>query len=261
MGRELAAGQLDGETYAEMMAPLETAPTALLEERALLRRTDSKFLLSGRQLAEVIAGLADHYQILRTGGAPWARYETLYFDTGELRCFHDHRRGRRPRHKVRVRHYPARALSFLEVKTKRSEYITHKYRRPIEYGHDRLDDEDRRFVEQHCDLPAGDLEPRVWTNFNRSTLLGIATAERITIDTRLELVHHDREIHLPEVVIMEVKQAPYDVRSPVMLALRRLNLRRVSASKYCTSNVLFHGGLRFNRLQPAIRRIRRVAGL
>lgn len=247
------------EAYTQMMALLETASMELLQKRALLRRTDSKFLLSPAQLARVVAEIAESYRLVRSGGHARSRYETLYFDTPELRCFHDHRRGRRPRHKVRCRHYPERGLSYLEVKTKHNEYTTHKHRRALDFGDNDLSGAELEFISAHCDLPPQSLRPRVWTNFWRSTLVGVDTTERITVDTNLELVRGDRVIQLANVVIMEVKQAHFDVRSPVMLALRGRGLQSVSASKYCTASVLHDRDLRFNRLKPAIRRVARLS--
>lgn len=241
------------------MAPFATTTLRLLRRRELLRRIDSKFLLTPAQLSRVMSQIPHAYEVVRTADRSRSPYETLYVDTPELRCFHDHRRGRRPRHKVRFRHYPDRDLSYLEVKTKRNEYTTFKYRRPIEFGQSELNGDAFDFIAGHCDLPARKLRPQVWTNFFRSTLVGIRTEERITIDTRLEMVRDERLIALDGVVILEVKQGHFDARSPIMLALRACGLKMVSASKYCTANVLHDRDLRFNRLKPAIRTVERLS--
>lgn len=247
------------DAFETLMAPFEVASQSLMTRRQLLRRVDSKFVMSPDQLASVMSAIHDRYGLLRVGGEARSRYETLYLDTPELRCFHDHRRGRRPRHKVRYRHYPARQLSFLEIKSKRNEFLTLKHRRPIDFGCVESSADHVAFIGEHCDLPAAQLRPAMWTNFARTTLVGIDTEERITVDMLLELVLDDRTIHLDEVVILEVKQARFDARSPIMLALRELGLQMVSASKYCTGRVLHDRELRFNRLKPAIRRVEQLS--
>ena len=87
----------------------------MLAERALLRRTDTKFLLPRRRLGDLLAQLPHWYSLVRVEGQACAHYMTQYFDTPEFAFFHDHRRGRKPRRKVRYRHYMDRRLSYLEV--------------------------------------------------------------------------------------------------------------------------------------------------
>lgn len=249
--------RVTNEELEQLLEGFEPASLELLDERSLMRRADSKFVLRDDDLITLLPALRPHYKLLLANGNALARYETLYFDTDDLRCFHDHRRGSRPRFKVRMRHYKDRDLTFLEVKTKRSDYLTDKQRRPHQTGTD-LSDDDLRFISEWCDVPTESLREQVWTNFRRITLVGDDTAERITIDTQLELVDGTRREELPGVVIMEVKQAPFNVRTPAMRALRDAGKRRVSASKYCTANVLLRGNLRCNRLLPSLRLIEGV---
>ncbi|MDH5491859.1 MAG: hypothetical protein OEY14_07890, partial [Myxococcales bacterium] len=75
------------------------APAGLLEERALLKRVDSKFVASLAGMARVLRRLRPHTALLRAAGEPLARYRTLYFDSPELHFARAHLRGRRPRHK------------------------------------------------------------------------------------------------------------------------------------------------------------------
>src|SRR5688572_20051922 len=104
-------------TIRRRLDELAPASPALLGGRELLKRNDAKFCLPMRHLPALL-GSVDSYDVLLAAGSPVARYDTLYFDTAELECFHDHRRGRRHRAKVRIRHYPERELSFFEVKAK-----------------------------------------------------------------------------------------------------------------------------------------------
>lgn len=183
--------------------------------------------------------LSHDYQLVAANGGV-APYRTLYFDTTDLRCFHDHRRGLRPRYKVRVRHYPARELSYLEVKCKVGEQRTIKHRLERACGDNTLHDDDLKFIAQHTDLIPESLAEQVWTNFHRVTLVGQQTDERITIDTELTLVDHEHGAVHCSAVIMEVKQAQFSETSPAMRSLQRAGLCSVSASKYCAANILLH---------------------
>jgi len=87
----------------DVLTPFGDASPDLIAARALQQRIDRKYLLSQRQLETVLAGLAADYRVARAGAVLAARYETIYFDTIDRRLFDDHRRGRLPRYKVRLR--------------------------------------------------------------------------------------------------------------------------------------------------------------
>lgn len=243
-----------------ILAAFRPAGECILSRRRLLRRIDTKFLVPASCLESLLERLADDYGVLRAGDRLVARYESLYFDTKALSCFHDHRRGRRPRQKVRVRHYPDREVTFLEVKTKMNELLTLKDRLERRFDENGLDRESIRFLDEHFRLPAGSLVPQAWTNFHRLTLIGLHSCERVTFDMDVELVHGGRDKTLPGVVIAEVKQSPFCARTPIMRALRDAGLRPASTSKYCAAIALTSTGeTRINRLLPSLRAVERIA--
>jgi len=242
-------------TVVSAFAP---ASADLLARRALLRRVDSKYLLSRRRLDELLAPLAPHYAVLQAAGASLMTYRSLYFDTPDLHCFEEHRRHRRVRQKVRVRHYPDRELTFLELKIRRSELVTTKRRLEKRYGDSALGADGLAFLAAHSSLPVGALVPQVWTHFRRFTLLGLDTDERITVDLDLEVVRADRRAEVAGAAIVEVKQPRFCLTTPVMAALRRAHLRQGSLSKYCTALALTRDGLRLSGLRPALRAIEEV---
>lgn len=48
-------------------------------------------------LERILLMLAEHYAVIRVPSGCAASYQSTYFDTPDLRCYHDHRRGRRLR--------------------------------------------------------------------------------------------------------------------------------------------------------------------
>lgn len=243
-----------------VLSSFRPAGESILAQRRLQRRTDTKFLLRASLLETVLSRLTDSYGVLFAGKETLAQYESLYFDTAALTCFHDHRRGRRPRQKIRVRHYMDRDVTFLEVKTRQNELLTIKHRFERSFGDNALDPEAIGFLEQHCRLPAGALVPQAWTNFHRLTLIGLVTNERVTMDVDLQLVRGDNCCELRGVVIAEVKQSPFCARTPVMTVLRDVGLRPASASKYCTAIALTSADVtHINRLLPSLRAVERMA--
>lgn len=217
--------------------PLASAD--LLSARALLRRTDTKFVAAGGIIGELLHALRGRYAVLPAGDVLIATYRTLYYDTADLQCFHDHRRGRRVRHKVRVRHYDDRKVSFLEVKSRRNAATTEKARRQVPFTQEDLLEEGRGFIRGH----SGIVKPFVATcrvDYRRIMLLARDVDERVTIDTGLTVHGGDQSIALPPWIIIEVKQGPGSRGSAMAQAARRLRLRPRSMSKYCLGiQVLF----------------------
>lgn len=259
MGRRENAAETADEVRRRIAALLDTFTPASVDQlsrRSLLRRIDSKFIVPVSALAQIVPRLRDDYLLLRAGGACLASYRTLYFDTPELTFFHDHRRGRRNRQKARIRHYPNRNVTFLEVKTKRNADLTDKDRLELSYGQNEVGPRERKFLAGVVRTPLDGLAPTVRTNFLRTTLIGTQTHERITIDLDLTLESDERSILIDHAAIIEVKQQPFCMTTPAVRALRDVNARKGSASKYCAGIALTRPEVRQNTLLPMLRRLK-----
>lgn len=222
---------------ADERAVLDTfdvATAELLAARALQKRVDSKFIAPRAVLPELLALLAGDFELVTSDGVRWGTYETLYFDTTDFALFQAHRRGRRPRHKVRIRHYVERDVCFLETKTKDRWGVTtkHRFARPA-----------RTF-----DLAAGDaatitdaigatepLSPVVELRFPRVTLVGVDYGERLTIDLGISASALGVDASFPDAAVIEIKQPRFDARSPGRRAIRVLGIRPQRVSKYCVA--------------------------
>jgi hypothetical protein len=255
-----AARRPPADALASLVDGFDDASPQLLERRALLRRTDSKFSIPADHVHELVPRLAGDYAALRVpSGGAIAVYRNLYFDTPDLCCFHDHRRGRRIRHKIRIRHYPDRRISFLEVKTRRNELVVDKQRLPIAFGQDGLGRSERAFLATQVAGLADRLRPQLWIDYRRISLIGTRTHERVTIDVELEVGGLDGVRRgLGPLAVIEVKQAPLSLHTPVMRALLASGLREGSLSKYITAVALLRPEVRRNRLLPALRAGERI---
>jgi len=238
---------------------LEEASLELLQNRALQRRVDTKFILRREHLGALLSPLTDAYALVRAGGHSVAQYNTLYFDTDTFDLVRQHHRGRRPRFKVRIRHYLERDLTYLEVKNKLNANTTLKSRRPLAYEAETLFEDDLAFVDSVSPLDSKTLQPTLRTDFGRITLVGRDTMERATFDVHLRLHSEKDSFTLPNLVIAEVKQDRFRARSPLMLRLRELARGPQSISKYCTAAALIHPELPLNRFRPILRAIRKTS--
>lgn len=203
--------------------------------------------------------LTRDYAALRVERGALATYESRYFDTPSFKCFHDHRRGRRPRHKIRIRHYPDRELSYLEVKTKRNEVVTDKRRVAIPFGCGELSGPHLEWLRTQIGELAHALRPAIDIRFQRLSLLGITSNERVTIDLAIQAPGQDAVAALlGRLAIVEVKQAPFCVRTTVMRSLHQHGVRPGRVSKYMAAMSITHPGLARNRLLPDLRDLERM---
>jgi hypothetical protein len=239
---------------AEVTETFVPASKGELERAALTRRFDRKFLLRAEHAEEVLAGLGDGYHVVLAGDERFALYDTVYFDTPTLRSYHDHRRGRRPRFKLRIRNYLDRDLSMLEYKEKTARGDTRKLRWKRDEPTSELNADD--LAKLHREVPQlfseGPLHAHARTLFYRLMLINTRTIERATLDFNLtfELGHASRT--LGSVVVVEVKDGGRGTASPLVLALRQGHARKGSFSKYCMAVALL-GNERANTFRPALR--------
>src|SRR3954454_2764244 len=88
---------------------------------ALRRRVDTKYVVTREALVDVLARAADDYRVLESDRRRAFTYESVYFDTPDLRSFAEHVDDVRPRFKSRSRLY--RETGVFEVKVKRRCFV------------------------------------------------------------------------------------------------------------------------------------------
>ena len=146
---------------------------------SLMKRVDTKFILSESQLLKVFSKIQKDYKVLEIDNERLMQYSTLYFDTQNKKCFKEHHNGKLNRYKIRMRKYLVSDLCFLEVKKKNNLGVTNKTRRQIKDFETILSSGSKEFIynSQINDLL---LEPALYNNFNRITLVNKNYPERVT---------------------------------------------------------------------------------
>jgi hypothetical protein len=240
---------------------------ALNAKAAMMERLDNKYVIRRPVLEAVADDLAQSFDILEIDGRRSFVYETCYFDDPARSSFHDHRRGRRQRMKVRVRHYVDAALCFVEVKLKDKRGITVKKRMPYDpalYG--TLNEAARQHVREAYRALYGrtfdrPLEPVLHMTYRRITLVAREGGERMTIDTALQFFGRaGSPTAIPacgtssEVFIVETKSA--HGRGLADAVLRRHHQHPTnSCSKYCVAASALGEAAPYNRFLPALRKL------
>ena len=116
----------------------------------------------------------------------------------------------------------------------------------------RTDQESRG--ESHASLPPC---YRSKIGFDRLMLVGFDTEERVTIDTGLWFNDGRTTHQIQDLVIVEVKQARFKARSPIMQALRAQKALQLRVSKYITGAQLLWPEIRLHRYNNRLRMLRR----
>jgi hypothetical protein len=226
-----------------------------LDERApLLRRVDNKYAVPRATFFQLLDRLAADHDVLDMDGRREFDYQTVYFETSDLRCFWDHVESRFPRFKARTRLYEDTNACVFEVKLKSDDDETDK--RQVEHPPDRaeeLTDSARECLDSA--LHAGGLaleeplEPRLRTNFSRITLAARESPARLTCDVGVRLSAPDGAVVTmsSELVLVETKSESGE--SPADQVLGELGVEPVSLSKYRVGMSLV-GGAEVREAQP-----------
>lgn len=230
----------------------EFAPISLaqMERVALQDRIDTKYVLHVSRLDDALVSLAAHYSVLEINGIRQHRYQTLYFDTADFALYRQHHAGGRNRYKVRSRSYLDTALSCLEIKFKAHSNRTIKQRLRTPEVITAFSAETSAFLRAHLppNLPA--LQPQLWNDFSRITLVGKQQHERVTLDVGLRFSGNGDAVALPGIVVAEVKQGGHGRFSPFMRVMRDRHIRSMGFSKYCIGVSLLYPTIKHNNFKP-----------
>jgi VTC domain len=208
-----------------------------LDERASLqRRVDHKYVVKLDVLDDLLAELRSDHDVLEIDGGRTFDYRSVYFDTPDYRCFVEHVSDRKPRFKLRTRHYVTTQQCVFEVKVKKGDGETSK--ESIDYedaSSDEVTDEARKLIDETLGNaqvdPPQDIRSSPVTQFRRSTLGLRDGGERVTIDRDLRLICGDQALGLrDDRALLETKTEDGEGRAD--RALRDAGVETVSFSKY-----------------------------
>ncbi len=231
---------------------------AQMNEVALLDRTDTKYVLTVRQLYGVLTSLTEHYRVLDIDGIRLNQYRTLYFDTAGFALYLRHHAGGRNRYKVRSRKYVDTQLTFLEVKCKTNKHRTVKNRIQTLGLVTRFTPKNSEFVKVHFPLNPKFLEPKLWNDFSRITLVSKHRQERLTLDLNLQFCNDRRTVALSGIAIAEVKQDGVNHNSDFIRQMRAMNIRPTGFSKYCIGVSMLYQNVKHNNFKPKLRLVNKL---
>lgn len=230
----------------------------------LMNRIDSKYVTTEAVLGQILERCVSSFRVLETSGGRLASYDTVYYDTDDLKMYFEHHNRRLDREKIRVRRYCDTGECFIELKHKNNHGRTRKKRRQIDpsfFPDCKSCDEALRFIAAKSRYRLEDTSPAVRTRFSRITLTDNNLSERITIDSKLcfDNFRTGRSNTLDDAVIIEIKQDSHasSLMKSILLDLRVKPLR---LSKYCVGTVLTNAEVKNSRFKEKLRAVGKMTG-
>jgi hypothetical protein len=224
---------------------------------ALMKRTDTKFIVNISYLTSILKELQKSYRVLEIKDKRMMDYMSLYLDTPEFKFYHDHHNGRTNRTKIRQRKYVDSNLTFLEIKQKNGKGEIKKTRIKINDFEPDLSIASKDFIFKttHQNF---ELKPSLWNNFKRITLVSLKDNERITIDLKLIYSRSLLKRKYKKLVVIEVKQSKFDRKSKIISVLKNFNNNPYSISKYCIGVTNLYPNLKSNLFKNKLLKINKI---
>jgi len=244
-------------TLHEVITRFDPISLAEMDRVELLDRMDTKYVFGSAQLPELLETLRSEYRILEVEGKRGTDYRSLYFDTADLKHYHEHHNGHSFRSKVRFREYVGSGLCYLEVKRKTGRGGTDKKRIRVDSIPTVMTPEQQAFAATASKCP-DPLLPQLWNHFTRLTLVHRTRNERLTIDHDLRFTQAGGERSLDGICVAELKEARADRSSPFARLMRTLRVRPAGMSKYCIGMLLLHDRVKRNAFKPILLQLERI---
>lgn len=230
-----------------LLLNLEPISLQNTNEVKLMNRIDSKYVLSYDALNHVLNTVRDKYFVLEINNSRILPYESLYFDTKQNSMYLAHHNGKTNRYKIRYRNYQSTNETFLEVKYKLNGIRTIKKRIKVKGIEKTISNTSEEFIQSASPFFGNMLEPKIYTNFKRITLVNKNLLERVTIDTDLQFCHFiEGKYDLTNTSIIETKREAHNCNSAITRILQDSSINPGGMSKYCFGRVVLDKNLKNN---------------
>lgn len=228
-----------------------------MDKVKLMDRTDTKYVFTLAQLPILLAELKLDYHIVDINGNRISRYESLYFDTKKFDLYHCHHRGKPNRFKIRFRKYVESEICFFEVKFKNNKGRTIKDRVKQKQINNTINGKAEILLKEKTPLLPIHLEPKLWVNYSRITLVNKNSPERVTIDIDLNFKNNEQTISIKNLVIAEVKQNKA-FSSAFTKLMKKYHIREGSISKYCFGVISLFKKIKHNNFKPDLNLLKKI---
>jgi hypothetical protein len=226
---------------------------------SLMNRVERKFIFPVKLIPEILDNLKFDYMALDIERSRSFRYHTTYLDTKEMFFLNQQVNGKLNRFKIRYRVYEDSGLSFLEIKKRTNRNSTLKWRIKNDLTCVDPDENGVEFIDSCLNYYPEGLRPVLINRFSRSTLVGISSGERLTIDYNIGFTSIEgKTVELPFLAIAEVKKERISTQTPVNITMKKFGVKPCGFSKYSIGNVLVNDICKKNILKEKLLLIKKI---
>jgi hypothetical protein len=231
---------------------------ASMDSVKLMTRSDEKYICHIDQLPAILQSARTDFQVLENHGKRLLGYESMYLDTPDHKMYFMHHNGKLNRYKIRIREYKESKEFFFEIKFKDNHRLTTKKRMRIGPDRNYYTDQIRKFMSGNTTFTPEMLEPKLFSSFERITLVNNILKERVTIDLHPTWYFGDQRTSLTQIVIMEVKSAKTLNTAGFGYLLREARIFPRRLSKYCTGTLLLYPNIKHNRFKTKLLHLKKL---
>jgi hypothetical protein len=247
------------ELLTDILKNFEPISLKKMDAVQLMNRTDTKFIFPSNRMHALLVSAAEHYKILEINQQRDFPYHSTYMDTSRYLFFNQHMNSKPGRFKIRYRIYESTGASYLEIKCKTNKNRTVKWRMKNELTGSQPDQPAMEFLSSYISNVAAEINPVLVNRFNRITLAGLETRERITIDYNLSFSDGNGSVvELPYLAIAELKREGFTSKSHFLPILKKMQIRQSGFSKYCIGNALLRSMPKINILKPKLLMLQKI---
>ena len=229
-----------------------------MNNAALMKRIDNKYLLNLNQLDSFLLGLNNSYSILKINETLNHSYSSIYYDTQDLKMYMEHHNKKANRYKIRKRIYNTSNDCFLEVKHKNNKGYTKKTRVEIDNFSTIIPTDRYDFIQTHTPFRPFNLRKTLKIDFYRFTLTNSKRNQRITIDTNLVFTYENAIHRMDNLVIAEIKSDRYSIDKTIFGVLKDLGIQSNGMSKYSIGLALMRQDLKQNLFKQKIHTLNKI---
>ncbi len=220
----------------------------------LMDRIEIKYIFSLKKLSNLIDLMKDKYVVLEIQNTRALPYFTTYFDTQGYMFYNQHTRGELARYKIRYRKYEINGDSFLEIKMRTNKNRIIKWRIENNLQSGGFDEQADNFISEYLPVRSSSLTPVLINRFNRITMVGKDSDERITLDYDINFTDPVSGLYteMPYLAVVEMKKPGFSLFSPFNTLVKQMKIYPDGFSKYCTGSAVLKKDLKVNMVKPKI---------
>lgn len=219
-------------------------------------RREYKFLVPLSLIPHLLEYLKEDFKCLEHEEGGIFLYNSVYYDSENMKFFNMHRQKKFNRLKIRIREYKSgKKGKFIERKTKTKGTYTSKKRSKIDSQFD--DFMAKQFITDginHYGLKKEDLSEKIHIDYKRIFMVSKDFKRRVTIDFDIKAkdTNGGKASLIPNYAVFEVKQE--GLPKEIMKFLRRnFKIRRQGFSKYCIATCMLIDNVKKNKWKQTLK--------